>query len=287
MKFTLQGIKLSPSRLAVLVVFGLAATAFAQVAGNPICQGNVVDRFLCHKMINLRTQIFALETQAELMQVNPGRMQAVARGLQQAAREALQLVGPGLPEHRQGLSGVILMSEQLEQFASKNDGQMMVLANNMRTNCATCHAQAQPPGDIGWNDIFKNDWSQISKHCRQPNKNPYLCKSMHALLATQAYNHTAYEGHVENYEMTLSTANEIIRILTDLKDKGFNHLPEDKRQQTLAAANEVIKMSENKDRRVFEKARDIMVTCKSCHSGLTHDDVARPWQPANFSRAIN
>lgn len=258
--------------------------ASAQDSGRtdePHCVGNVVDRFLCQKMINLRSQIFALETQSEIMQVNRPYLAAIGRGLVKTAEQALQILGSDLPQHRQSLVGVILMGEQLADYAEQGDGRAMAMANTIRTNCAGCHSNKKPPADIGWDDIFMNDWTQIQTLCRQPGKNPYLCRSMHALLATQTYNSTAYEGHIENFEMTTRTAEEIIRILNDLKAKGFRHLPDDKRIEATTAAEYVLELSAKENPIAFEKARNIIVTCANCHSAL-NSQVKAKWTPQPF-----
>jgi cytochrome c553 len=265
--------------LGAFALVAVSAIAVAQQRLDKACEGNIIDRLLCQKMINLRSQIFVLETQRELMQVNPQLLGALGRGLAGTAREALQLLGPDLPEHRQGLAGVALMADQLAGFADANDGQMMIVANSMRTNCATCHSSRNPPGNIGWDDIFQNDWSDINKFCNQPGKNPYLCKSMHAMLSTHAYHHTSFQANIENFELTRETAKEILRILGDLNVKNFKHLPDDKRLEAETAAQEVVRLTEKQDRRAFEKARGIIASCMNCHSGLSNDDGNRPWQP--------
>lgn len=259
-------------KLAAVVLSGLviALAAFAgdgvETAMDKKCEGTVIDRLLCQKMTTLRSQIFALEAQREIMQVNPSFIAALGKGLSETARQALQLLGPDLPEHRQGLASLALMADDMAYKASKGDGDMMSYANTMRTNCATCHTSRNPPGDFGWDDIFNSRWEDVSKHCRQPGKNPYLCKSMYTMLSTQTYNHMALQAHIEDYDLTREVAIELLRVITDLEERGFRHLPADKRQEAQEYAREIIEMADAKNTQVFVKARNFVNACNTCHA---------------------
>jgi cytochrome c553 len=261
------------SAFATLALAGLIVQAQEVKVGN--CEGTVIQRFLCLKMINLRSQIYSLDTQRELMQINPEYYKSIGKGLARTAREALQIMGPDLPEHRQGLANVVRMGDELALQAEKGDSLMVVTANKIRTNCASCHSTTGSPGG-GWNDIFRVDWAQINNFCNQPGKNPYACKSMYAMLGTHSYHHSSQQAKMEDYDLTRESAKELVRILADLKVKGFQHLPEKFRAEAEITAMEVVRLADDKNPLAFEKAITIVNACKNCHNSFKDGDVG-PW----------
>jgi hypothetical protein len=166
------------------------------------------------------------------------------------------------------------MGQELASKAARGDARMMATANSIRSNCATCHSEINPPNGIGWYDIFRYDWSQISYRCNQFGKNPYLCKSMNGLLSAHSYHRTSYEAKIEDYDLTREAAVEMVRILEDLKKQGFRHLPEKRREDAIVAAQEVADMARARDSAVFEKSRTLMNACMQCHAERKGDEAS-------------
>lgn len=237
---------------------------FSMHAFGAVCDDPTRNTVICEEMSHLQAQIFVLDAQRELMQVNPAYTKAVGQTLTATARSVLRHMGPGLPEHRQALSSVASGGENLSALAEQRDPQMLVQANLLRVNCATCH-QSRLNGNPSWKDLFGNDWTKIAATCATGGKNPYLCKSMYGMLSAYGYLYSGFRTNVQSLEMTAEAADEIIRILEDLKQKNFNHLPEELRQEALQAARETSQLARANNTAAFEKGYGIMNACTKCH----------------------
>ncbi len=258
----------------ITAIFAVAALQAASAHAVPNCDDPLRNREVCYKMNHLRAQIHALDGQRELMQMNPSFYTAIGKSLSTTADTILHLLGPGLPEHQQGLAGVKQLGDEIASNATKNDVSMAVNANLVRSKCATCHATANPAGGVKWDDIFKTDWTQISMRCSDFGRNPYLCKSMNGMLSSYGYLLTGYNADMKNYEMTEQAANEVVRILTDIKAKNFRHLPEPLRLQAESAAREVATLAAQRDPAVFERSLSVANACMQCHQATRGNGVA-------------
>lgn len=244
----------------ISLIVGLSSTAQAE----GVCEGANRTN-VCLKMRHLRASINALDSQRELMQINPSYFAAIGLAISNAAVKSKADYGFGIPEHIQGLSGVERMGIDLATQAASGDMEMLKTANSIRYQCATCHAPSNNAGDVDWENIFKYDWESITKHCNAAEYNPYLCRSMNGMLSAYGYMITAYQAELPNFTMTRQSADEIVRILTDIKEKGFNHLPEDLRLLALNEAREVSQMAQDENPAVFERATRITNACQQCH----------------------
>lgn len=230
-----------------------------------VCRSGSGADQLCSRMRHLRAQIFALDSQRELMQINSSYMYAMGLSISDNANMILPLLGLGIPEHHMGISGAARLGKELSNQAYRNDGDMVVTANQIREQCITCHAQERPPGGVKWDEIFRKDWTYISIQCAQPGRNPYLCKSMNGMLSAYGYLFTAQDASVQDFSMTEQAAMEIARILADLKSKNFSHLPEEYRQKAEGDARELASLAAAKNPAAFERIKTVANACMECH----------------------
>jgi len=217
------------------------------------------------KMAHLRAQINAMDAQRELMQINLPYMEALGTNLSATAEDVLNNIGPGIPEHQMGLSGVSRLGTQIADLASKNNVDLLVKANSVRNQCVACHGDTNPPGGVDWDSIFRSDWNHITDRCNGNNKNPYLCKSMNGMLSAYGSLLTASNAEIQNFEMTRYAADEIVRILVDLKTKNFHHLSSALRDEAEADARELSHLAAQRNPVAFEKILTVTNACTKCH----------------------
>lgn len=261
--------------LALSVLFAFSSQVWAEgMCDDSSRQG------VCLKMRHMRASINALDSQRELMQVNPSYFAAIGMVLRQTVDRIRVEYGLGIPEHLMGLTGIERLSGELTLQASANNIEMLKTANMIRTQCASCHASHSAGGGVDWDQVFNYDWDAIAKHCNEPQRNPYLCRSMNGMLSSYGYLMTAYDSNVTNFVMTKQAADEITRILVDIKTKGFNHLPDDLRDQAEAEARVISQMASEQNPAVFERASKITNACQQCHerTGGPSDVHPSPFQ---------
>jgi hypothetical protein len=246
---------------AILAVISFSAAAYAE----GVCEGSNKES-VCLKMRHMRASINALDAQRELMQVNPSFFAALGAALRQTAAKVRTEYGIGIPEHLMGISGVERLGEELAIEAVDNNIDMLKTANQIRNQCASCHASGNSAGGVDWDQIFNYDWNEITQHCNKGERNPYLCRSMNGMLSAYGYLMTAHDANMPNFSMTQQAADEITRILVDIQVKGFNHLPEDLRDAAEAEARMISKMAADKNPEVFERATQITNACQKCHA---------------------
>lgn len=250
----------------LMLLIGLVSlTAFSN---ERVLNSNEQDVIL--RMRTLRAQINLFDAQKELMQINFPYLAAVGTSLNSNANEILKILGPGLPEHQMGISGAAQLGSEIAELASKEDVLALNKANLVRNNCATCHASENPPGGVNWDQLFQYDWSSIVVGCNSADKNPYLCRSMNGLLSAYGYLLASKEAHIEDFEMTGQVANELVRILVDIKTKNFNHLPEDIRSKAEKDSRELASLAQDRNPSVFEKAPGVIKACQECHSKVSY-----------------
>ena len=216
-------------------------------------------------MNHLRSQVHVADAQRELMQVNWRYMETLGKALSATARSLLGLVSPGIPEHLQGLSGVLKSGEEISSLAASQDPKVMTVANLLKLNCTSCHSGTHADGTPGMGDLFTKSWTEISAHCAQEGKNPYLCKSMNGMITAFGYLQSAESSKLTHFEMTEQAASEIVRILEDLKAKNYQHLPEALRMEALEAAREVQLLARSRNPGAFVKGTEIINACLKCH----------------------
>lgn len=221
---------------------------------------------ICFKMRHLRAGINAFDSQRELMQLNPPFFAALGVAMQDTAKKLRLEYGLAIIDHIEALLRLETLSKKVAEQAAYGNPDMLTTANQIRFQCMTCHSTERRGGGVDWSEIFAYDWQAIAKHCNSgQNINPYLCRSMNAMLSSYGYLLTANQAKLFNYSMTEQAALELVRILADLKQKRFEHLPEDWRAQAETEARTIAQMAKEKNPAVFEQATRITNTCERCH----------------------
>lgn len=257
----------------------LALVSTTALAGTTPCSDPLRNQDVCYKMQYLRAQVNALDAQRELMEVNYGYLATLGYGLKTSAESVMNKVD--LPEHKIGLEKVAEMGDALLGYASDDDGHALVIANQVRNACVTCHAPAgNPASGIKWGDVFAVDWNQIAQRCNEAGRNPYLCKSMNAMLTTFGALQTSWAAGVRDFEMVKYSADEVARVLRELKRRKVLHLPERFRADAEATAQEIANLAAQRDPSVFERALMLPASCVRCHeqagSGPGSVEIAEP-----------
>jgi hypothetical protein len=262
---TRLGFKLSLVLTSILFLWSFAAES----QGFSLCGPNTNTPVFCARMKHLRATVNALDSQTELMQVNYEFLGALAVSLENNTKYLVELTPQEMLSHKEGLKRINSLSADFRSLANKKDAEALTTANMVKGQCLNCHTSANPTGGIPWNDVFGFSWDKISKECGRVGRNPYLCRSMNAMMTD--YNHilSGYAARIEDFEITGAFAGEIARILQDLKAKGFNHLGEANRLEAEVSAQKVVALAKAQDPTVFEKARALNTTCSKCHSEIS------------------
>jgi hypothetical protein len=254
--------------ILTLTSFLFLGTLTAEAQGFSLCGPSTNTPVFCARMKHLRATVNALDSQTELMQVNYELLGSLAISLENNTRYLADLVPQEMLSHKEGLKRINALAKDFRLLAADKDAEALVTANMVKGQCLNCHTSANPTGGIPWNDVFGFSWDKIAKECGRVGRNPYLCRSMNAMMTD--YNHilTGYAAKIEDFELTASIAGEIARVLKDLKAKGFNHLGEANRLEAEVSAQNVVTLAKAHDATVFEKARALNTTCSKCHSEI-------------------
>lgn len=249
---------------ALLLALTIVMTSLMTQAQTGMCNDPLNQSEVCYRMQHLRATVNALDAQRDLLQVNYPYIAALGASIKDNSSDIISRISID-PKHVEGLRNVNKAATAVENLAKSENANTFMVANSVRNNCMTCHSAQAPASGIKWDDIFNNDWDSIVKHCNSQGHNPYICKSMNGMLSAYAYMLTAFNADIKNYELTGFAANEILRILTDLKTKKLLHMNETIRAEAEAKTKEIIALADAKDPLVFEKAYALPQTCMSCH----------------------
>jgi len=249
--------------LTVLSAFAFSFSAQAQRA--QLCGAGTQFPDFCARMKHLRAAVNTVDSQRELMVVDYPFLTSLAASLLDNTKEMQKIIPAPFQEHGDGLKNVEEIAVDLKAKASRRNPDALEVANTLRTQCLGCHGTTNPNA-VGWNDVFGFDWEKVSQNCNRVGRNPYLCKSMNALVTD--YNHiwTAYMAKIENYDVTASVAGDMARLLKDLQVKNFVHLGEANRALAEAKALEIAQLAKAKDPSTFTKALNLNDSCMKCHS---------------------
>lgn len=247
---------------SIISVFFILKPAFGSVCSDPL-KGE-----LCFNMRYLKSQVMALGEQRELMQVNYPYLGAIAQEIN-AITQVLQtgnLVGS---DHAEGIQAIQAKAQALLNDATNEDPMALATANVIQKKCATCHNQTNASSGIGWDQIFKNDWEQISKNCSQEGRTPYLCRSMNGMITAYASIFSAGQLGRKSFASLKQSALELGRIAADLKEKKMFHGAEMMMDEVLARASEVIELASQEKPEAFEKGQLITQSCMQCHGSYS------------------
>jgi hypothetical protein len=253
----------------LISIFVLLSSFIAQAQVASLCTEPSQAPEWCNRMKHLRATVNTLDSQRELMQADYSFLSLMGTSMKDNTTVLLTIVPAKVADHSVGIQSIRQMAIELEKLAKDKNPDALVTANQIRGQCLNCHNSSNPGVSAGaWNDVFRFDWVTVSKNCSLEGRNPYLCKSMNAMMTD--YNHilTAYIAGVKDYAVTGAVALEVVRVLQDLKAKNFLHLGEANRQEAEARASEIADLAKAQDPLTFEKARDLTVTCMKCHEQI-------------------
>lgn len=268
---------LSVFSLFTLISFSAQAQSFS------ICGPSTPHKEFCSRMKHLRATVNALDSQTELMQANYKFLETLGLSIENNTSHLIEIIPLEMNSHVEGLKRINQQAKDFKLLAKQSDAESLVVANLVKGQCLNCHTSANPTGGIPWNDVFGFSWDKISTECSRLGRNPYLCKSMNAMMTDYNFILTGYAAQVEDFAVTQAMAKEVVRILQDLKLKNFVHLGEANRAEAEGKAQEVADLAAAKDPSVFEKARLLNTTCTKCHSEIAGTRIIPPIGP--FSTA--
>lgn len=251
--------------LSTLVLFA-AISSSAQILN--ICQpGEENFQEFCSRMKHLRASINVFDQQREMTLVNYDYLTQLSSGLRANAERLLQIAPPELENHKAALGSLVQMGAEIQTMATGRNSDVFSVTNRLGAQCLACHDSSGGSGvSSGWNDVFRMNWSKVSQTCSAVGRNPYLCKSMNGMLTSYQHLQTAFVARIENFPVTASVSQEVLRILKDLKVHNFVHFAETDRARTESIAQELIVLAKAQDPSVFGKALRLTNSCNQCHA---------------------
>ncbi|MEY4615189.1 MAG: hypothetical protein RJB66_149 [Pseudomonadota bacterium] len=251
---------LSQMLIAIFILGSWSSFALADTCDDPSRMPAV-----CREMRHLRSQILLLGAQRDTLQINYDLLKVVAEEMKAGSSRAIGHL-KGDSTHGIGLVGVQALAFDLIDEATQKKGDAFVTANKIQQQCNNCHNNASPTSGHRWDDIFKSDWSVIYKKCNSPERNPLLCKNMHAMFSYYSGFFTAYQLGVQNFELTERSAIEIAKIAITLKENNLLHGLGETMDSVATEAKEVAQLAKNKDPDTFTRALAITQSCMRCHA---------------------
>jgi cytochrome c553 len=263
---------------SLIIGFGVASTAFGDSCSDPLRQQEV-----CREMKHLRSQTLILGAQRDLMQINYDLLATLGLEIKNTADRALRKLKVDDNRHAAGLIGVQAIALDLMEQATQKNGDSFLTANKIQQQCSTCHSSSSATSGHRWEEIFKTDWSTIYQKCNSADRNPYRCKSMHAIFSYYSSFFTAYQLGLQNYELTGMLAWEIAKLSTMLKDNGLTHGLEDSMAGVAVESQVIAQMAAERKPEVFDRAMALTQSCMACHAdrgmNLSQASLVRvkPW----------
>lgn len=254
------------SIFSVSLVFVMSSLIFINGALADTCDDPARQPLVCREMRHLRSQLLVLGAQRDTMQINFELLGLVGAEIKAGTNRALGHLGSGDPSHSVGLIGVQAIANDLIEQSSKADGEALLTANRIQQQCSTCHTPTAPTSGYRWDEIFKSDWSAFYNKCNSVDRNPYRCKSMHAMFSYYSGFFTAYQLGIKNYELTEKLAQQIARVAKDLKNNHLIHGLENLLSGVETDALEVAQLAADKNPEAFDRSMAITQTCMKCHA---------------------
>lgn len=249
----------------LLVIAGMTLVASNAFAEAGLCSDPLRQQDVCYRMKHLRSQINMLDAQRDLMQLNYPYLNAVGGDMKSLVGDILTRIRGMGEQHIRGLKEIERMAGTLETKAAGKDPDSLVLANQIRSKCLSCHASGSPSSGYDWKDISRNNWDDITKKCNAAFRNPYRCKNMYGMLTNYGYFLTALDADGENYEMAKMAAKEIVKVSKDLRNRGMVHAGEAPLKDVQSKAAAVERMAHAKDPQTFFEGAGIAQGCVACH----------------------
>lgn len=250
---------------ALIMILGLGMNLIGTSSWASMCNDPLKDSQICLNMKHIRSQLFVMGAQRDLMQINYPYLALTANEMVISITDSITHID--LSEaHIAGLRAVQKTAQEVIDLANSRDTNVFQVANGLQNKCATCHAPESPASGQAWSKIFQSDWSQIYTKCNEPNRNPYLCKSMHGMISAYGALFTAGTLERKNFPLIEKNAAEIYRITKDLDVKNMFHGSPDTLKVVQRNADELVMMARANDSGTFEKATALIQSCMACHA---------------------
>ena len=256
-----------------------------------VCDDPLRDSEVCRKMHHLRSQVNLLEAQRDLMQVNYGLTNVLARDMYDLTSDLL--LNNNQTGKLSNLEFVRIALAPVIEYSSASDNRALSAANQIHRQCTACHSQGNPQSGVPWSQIAQMTWGGILMKCNEEQivfhdratqgqttgpvetlpksygevRNPYRCKSMHGMFSNLEYFMTGYNINRVNYEMTYMAAGEIARIASDLEAHRMVHENDnDLLGNIYAMATELQLAAQNRDPSTGQRGNNLSSNCLRCHS---------------------
>jgi hypothetical protein len=216
-------------------------------------------------MKHLRSQINMLDAQRDLMKVNYPFLADIGNDIAELSQDVIDRMRGQSENHLDGLREIKNIAINLNTNAKSNNPDALVLANQVRAKCMTCHSLGSPSSGYDWKDISRNNWDDIIVKCNSAFRNPYRCKSMYGMMTNYGYFLTGIDANSQNYAMAATAAKELKETATDLKLKGMVHEGAGPLDDILKRASEVEALATKQDPSTFVNGAGIAQSCMACH----------------------
>ncbi|MBC86017.1 MAG: hypothetical protein CL677_04210 [Bdellovibrionaceae bacterium] len=260
--------KLITATLFVLSGLFLMGAVNDQMPTMPFdCADPFRDTLVCKTMRHLRSNVHLLGEQRDLMRVDFEMLKNLGEDIESMVSHLL--VQRSDSGHLEDLNEVRALAAQLSEAALDERVEALTYANNIQSTCQRCHNSAQPSSGHRWDQIYKVNWSMIVETCNTPapDRSPYVCKNMFAMLSAVDYFYSATQLQNFNFATIISVANELGRVAKDLKDRNMTH-GEDSIQlfsEIIQRAEKIEILSRSEDLEVVQHMNQVTSTCFACH----------------------
>lgn len=195
------------------------------------------------------------EAQRELVQTNFPYLEAIGRDL---ARSSAQLLQSSSRNHPPALLNEVRgLALQFADEARAQDVGLFKTGNRIHTRCQECHTSPTPGSAPAWDNI--------SQTCNAPFRNPYLCRSMHAMVTYLHYLQSAQENEDQDYDLLEPATKEFVRIAQDLRLKKARHGKEGVLERLENEGAAIALAAVQHDPAAFRKGVALRAVCEECH----------------------
>jgi len=251
-------------RFSVTFLFGLSLFSVPSHAeSTDSCLAPGRNTQTCFEMKQIRSALNLIDAQRDLMQLNYPYLEAVSQDLNFVLSSII--IRSESNPHMGPLSAVRNQVSLLGSQAAAQDIRAVQTGNEIRSKCLACHAAEVAPAGRSWDEISKGSWDTQSKICLEEGHNPYVCRSMLAMLAPLTYINAAERNNYQSYVMTEKVADEVGRIAKDMSQKKVLHSADLPFEQIALEAAVVATMAKNQNPAVFGYASNLRNSCMYCH----------------------
>jgi hypothetical protein len=218
---------------------------------------------LCYEMKHIRSLLNVMEAQSDLMQSNFKLLETSALDMDRVVTS--MLVRHSFNTHMSYAQDVRAKAQLIASESHNASINAFQLVRELRESCQTCHAAELPPSGHKWEEISAGHWNKLTANCSAVGRNPYVCRSMFAMLVSLNYFNTSRDSGFQNFQMISELGSEIVRVANDLDVKKAVHTPELAFNEIKMRALELVVLANSEDPAVFEKSQEMQLTCLRCH----------------------